>query len=62
MIAERQISDLLSTEMDRKEFLLYLGAATAGLLGLSTILKIITQPAEKHRQSSGGYGNSVYGK
>lgn len=58
------IQKLLETEMDRKEFLLYLGASLLAVAGVSGLLRSLA-PSEKqgttHTNSKVGYGNSTYG-
>lgn len=53
--------NLLETEIDRREFLAYVGAALLGVLGVSSLLKILTQTPSNKKSASGGYGSSTYG-
>ncbi len=53
--------NLLETEVDRREFLAYAGAAALGILGISSVLKVLTQSPSNKRHVSGGYGSSTYG-
>lgn len=52
------VDDVLSKEMDRKEFLMHVGAGLLAVIGISGILKSIK---EDNRPSAAGYGTSVYG-
>lgn len=54
---------LLETEVDRREFLAYCGATLLGVLGISGLVKILTQsPSSKTKNNiPGGYGSSTYG-
>lgn len=58
------IQRLLETKMDRKEFLLYVGASLLAVAGISGLLKSFV-PEEKQgstrTDSKVGYGNSTYG-
>lgn len=67
MLATDHLHDLLQTEMDRKEFLAYLGAAALTILGISGLLRALTNPTPLrqdrtgHAATSHGYGGGVYG-
>ncbi len=54
-------SDLLETDMTRKEFLLYLGSAFLGVIGVSSLLKTLTEPATRGQAQSLTYDDGVYG-
>jgi hypothetical protein len=60
----KPVQRLLETEMDRKEFLAYLGGLILAVVGISGLIKSITLPQE-HSSSKpstkGGYGSSAYG-
>lgn len=59
----KPIQQLLETEMDRKEFLTYVGASVLAVIGISGILKSLAPPANPGKRNvSSGYGGSVYGK
>jgi hypothetical protein len=59
---QNQFENLLDTELDRREFLAYLGATVLGVLGISSLLKLVTGPAAKKRSTTpGSYGSSTYG-
>jgi hypothetical protein len=60
---QHNLESLLETEVDRREFLAYVGATLLGVLGVSGLLKTLAQsPSSKtNRQSPGGYGSSTYG-
>lgn len=58
------LTHLLETEMDRKEFLAYLGAAALTIFGVSALLTALTGPLERTshaKQQSSGYGGGTYG-
>ncbi|MGI8483810.1 MAG: hypothetical protein ACR2OU_06065 [Thermomicrobiales bacterium] len=67
MLAADHLHDLLQTEMDRQEFLAYLGAAALTILGVSGFLRSLTNPTllrqdrTGHAISSNGYGGGAYG-
>jgi len=53
------LQNLLNTEMDRKQFLLTIGLAIVSLLGISTIIHLLSG---KHpNQNLLGYGSTGYG-
>lgn len=52
-----QIDELFSREMTRKEFLQHVGSGILILLGISGMLRALTQPKGR----SQGYGHSAYG-
>ena len=56
--------ELFEKKLDRKEFLAHMGAAGLALIGVSGLIKSLTDP-HGHKnisQSSGGYGGSPYGR
>lgn len=58
------IQQLLEADMDRKEFLMYLGASVLAVVGVSGLLRSISAPLEKPAKASqnkAGYGSSPYG-
>lgn len=55
------IQELLETEMDRKEFMAYVGATALAVFGVSGLLKAITQNSPTTKKDS-GYGGSAYGR
>ena len=60
---QHHFENLLETEVDRREFLAYCGATFLGVLGVSGLIKALTQsnPSTSRRTTSGGYGSSTYG-
>lgn len=58
-----QLAEILNQEMDRKSFLRYVGIASVLLLGGGAIINALgaMKPKVTSRQSSLGYGGSVYG-
>ncbi len=64
MLIKKQFDNLLSKEMDRKEFLVYLFFIFIGLTGLPSILKKILHPTEENVISNSdkqGFGQGPYG-
>lgn len=60
----KPVQQLLETEMDRKEFLAYLGASLLAVVGISGLAKTLLPPAKQGKadaNSQVGYGNSTYG-
>lgn len=62
----KPIQQLLETEMDRKEFLIYVGAIILAATGIAGLTKSLISPAKKgnpstHTSEGYGYGNSTYG-
>jgi predicted tellurium resistance membrane protein TerC len=60
------LQQLFDTEMDRQEFLTYLGAAILAVIGVNGILQAILQPLQRSHNSStrsqaDSYGGSSYG-
>jgi hypothetical protein len=58
---------LLNKEMDRREFLIHLGAGFIAVLGLSSIVKAFTSGGSRQETThtpnrSSGYGTSAYGR
>ena len=52
------VQTLMAKEVDRKQFLLHVGAAVLTLTGVSGMIKALTEPATG---SPSGYGASSYG-
>ena len=60
---KQQVSQLMQTEISRKEFLGMSGSALASLFGIGPIYKLATgKSLVPARPASHGYGNSAYGK
>lgn len=61
-LVQRQFENLLKSEIDRREFLAYCGAAVLGILGVSGLIQLLTDSTPRNNQSTPrGYGASVYG-
>ncbi len=62
---QKQIQSILSQEMNRREFLGYIGAAFLAVVGVSNIVRALMNHQTKtvtYRQTvSSGYGSSPYG-
>lgn len=61
-----QLEQLMQKEMTRKEFIATLGLGVASIMGMSTIIQMLTGKSLsmngiKHSGSSLGYGSSAYG-
>jgi hypothetical protein len=55
----QSFTKLLTKDMDRREFLLYIGSVAVALVGISGFIKTLTDPHGKERKA--GYGGSSYG-
>lgn len=51
--------ELLSKEMNRKEFLVHIGALLLAVIGISSLLRTLSNPHPSKRNS--GYGSNNYG-
>jgi len=62
-MSSRHISQLLSQELTRKQFLLYLGFLALILTGVSGLAKTLSDPKLTHKQSMAtrGFGSGPYG-
>jgi len=62
-MSSRQLSHLLSQELTRKEFLLYLGLLLLTLTGVTGLAKTFSDPKLIHKQSMAtrGFGSGPYG-
>lgn len=57
-----QLNELMDKEMSRKEFLATIGFGIASVMGLGTILKLLTGKKTQQQTSGGyGYGGGAYG-
>ena len=66
MINKSIIKDISGQEMDRKDFLKYSGLVLIGLVGLTGVLKFISQTdkpsiGDRSDRSSHGFGGGRYG-
>lgn len=55
---QKQVHQILQTEMSRKDFLATLGFGVASVFGLGTILRLL---GHSQQSQSSGYGSSSYG-
>ena len=60
MMAIKPLNQLLETEMDRKEFLLYAGLILLTITGITGIFKNISTITQGKQQN--GFGAGPYGK
>ena len=57
-----KISQLLDTEMERKDFLKLIGLGAVAATGVTAILKAVSQtPNRQPAAKAQGYGGSLYG-
>lgn len=62
MALHDDMQTLLQKEMDRKDFLRHLGVGFAAIVGITTILKTISNLGGSDQKQQGtGYGSGVYG-
>jgi len=57
----RQLDEVMTKEVTRKEFLATLGFGVASLFGLSGIIKFLFGKGTSSQHSKLGYGNGSYG-
>lgn len=56
------LQTLLSREMTRRQFLLYVAGIVVGLIGITSFLDTLLKPQTKSRSSANGaYGGGAYG-
>lgn len=58
---KKQLDTVLAKELDRKDFLKHVGIAAAAVVGVPTLLKVVSQGSISPVRSSAGYGSSAYG-
>lgn len=60
---KQNIAKILDTEMERKDFLKLLGIGAVAAVGVSGIIKAMSQPTQKQpaKSSAVGYGSMAYG-
>lgn len=63
---KQSLSQLLETEMDRKDFLKTVAVAAIALTGVTALVRTLTNPAilpaTARRSQPLGYGSALYGK
>ena len=60
----KQIDTILTTEMDRRDFLKHVGLAIIAVMGISGLISTLGkfgQPAQARQQTNRGYGRNTYG-
>jgi hypothetical protein len=59
---KQNVSKILETEMERKDFLKLIGLGAVAAIGVTSILKAVT-PTERNKttKTDGGYGSMAYG-
>lgn len=61
-MTQKSLQRLFEKKMDRKEFLLHIGAAVLAIIGVSGLLKnLISYNPRSRSQPSVGYGKTNYG-
>jgi hypothetical protein len=60
MSDQKPVQKLLNSEMDRRQFLGFLGAASLAVIGASSLVRGL-QGVVNGRTSQNGYGSSAYG-
>ncbi len=61
---KQNISKILDTEMERKDFLKLLGIGAVAAVGVSGIIKAMSQPSgtkTSQQSTASGYGSMAYG-
>lgn len=62
---KKELRDILEKEMDRKDYLKYLGVGLMAIVGLTSAAKAVTSFHARNetgtRSSNTGYGSSSYG-
>lgn len=62
----KQLEKVLSSPMDRRDFLKYAASMVVGLIGISRLVDIMKRPLSKSSgtkvRADSGYGSSPYGK
>ena len=60
---KQNFHELLNKDVNRREFLLHVGAAILAVVGIQELLKNLNDPYKiKVRKVISGYGNSIYGR
>lgn len=69
MIDLKHVHDLMEQEVSRKEFLRYVGVGLLSAVGITNIIKNLSQPLQlptaqqpRVQKSTSGYGMSPYGR
>lgn len=65
MVDTSGVKSLLEKDVDRKEFLQYVGVGALGVLGITTVIKNLEELFGKrsnHQVQNAGYGSSPYGR
>ena len=62
MTIQDDMQKLLQKEMDRKDFLKHVGVGFAAIVGITTVLKTVSNLSGNDKQKQGyGYNSGVYG-
>lgn len=61
-MAKKQIEEVLSSKMNRRDFLRYSGLAMLSVLGINNLIKTLGSFGKPKQQIDRGYGASKYGK
>ena len=57
----KPIQELFETEMDRREFLLYVSTSVLAVIGISGLIKSLAPTKKQTPLQKEGYGGSPYG-
>lgn len=61
MTIQNDMQKLLQKEMDRKDFLKHVGIGFAAIVGITTVLKTVSNLSGNGQKQSVGYSSGVYG-
>lgn len=56
------LRDALDKEMDRREFLAYMGAVILGVVGVTGLIKTLENPHASRQERKTGYSSGPYGR
>ena len=61
---KQNVNELLHKDVNRREFLMHLGAAAVAVVGINELIRKLTEPRKTvHiREVRHGYGMSAYGR
>lgn len=62
---KQKLNKIMTTEMDRKQFLGYMIGVTVSLIGLSRFIEVLQRPFTSNKpvaKRESGYGSTPYGQ